>query len=191
MLSRKYKGAFGEFIQPVNLALHRLRISADHLTLAGLVFGALAALAFAQGRLLLGGVFLALSGVSDMLDGSLARATGEATLFGSFIDSVTDRYTECFVFAGLAWLHRGDGALLLVLAAFSGSLLVSYTKARAEAVVGRCEVGLLERPERLILIIAGAVTGLMTTALWVLAVLSHATALQRIHHVWRKASRRP
>ena len=190
MLSRKYKGAFGELIQPVNLALHRLRVSADHLTLAGLVFGALGALAFAQGRLLLGGAFLALAGVSDMLDGSLARATGEATLFGSFIDSVTDRYTECFVFAGLAWLHRGDELLLLVLAAFSGSLLVSYTKARAEAVVGRCDVGLLERPERLILLIAGAVTGLMTAALWVLAVLSHATALQRIHHVWRKASRR-
>lgn len=190
MLSRKYKGAFGEFVQPVNLALHRLRVSADHLTLAGLVFGALAGLAFARDRPLLAALFLALSGVSDMLDGSLARATGEATLFGSFIDSVTDRYTESFVFAGLAWQHRGDETLLLVLAAFAGSLLVSYTKARAESVVGHCEVGLLERPERLILLIAGAITGFMTAALWVLAVLSHATALQRIHHTWQQASRR-
>ena len=79
MISRKYKSAFGELVQPLNLALHRLRVSADHLTLAGIVFGVLAALAFAEGRLPLGGVFLALAGVADMLDGSLARVSGSAS----------------------------------------------------------------------------------------------------------------
>jgi len=191
MLSRKYKGAFGELMQPVNLALHRMRVSADHLTLAGLVFGALAGLAAGQGRLPLAALFLALSGLSDMLDGSLARATGEAGPFGSFIDSVTDRYTESFVFAGLAWHYRLEGTLLLVLAAYAGSLLVSYTKARAEAVIGRCEVGLLERPERFVLLIAGALTTLMVPALWTIAVLAHFTALQRIRYTWKNAPRLP
>jgi archaetidylinositol phosphate synthase len=189
MLSRRYKTVFGEFIAPVNLALRRLRVSADHLTLAGLVFGALAGLAFGQGRTLTAALFLALSGLSDMLDGSLARAAGEATAFGSFIDSVTDRYTESFVFAGLAWHFRGGWELLLVLAAYSGSLLVSYSKARAEGVIGRCEVGLLERPERLILLIAGALTALVVPALWAVAVLGHVTALQRIHYTWKNAPR--
>lgn len=190
MISRKYKSAFGEFIQPVNIALHRLRVSADHLTLAGLVFGALAALAFARGRLVLGGFFLGFSGLADMFDGSLARASGSVTRFGSFMDSVTDRYTECLVFAGLAWHYRGASAILLVVAALTGSLLVSYTKARAESLIGSCEVGIMERPERLILLIAGALSGLLTPALWAVAALSHLTALQRIHHTWRVTSDR-
>jgi phosphatidylglycerophosphate synthase len=185
MLSRKYKATFGELVQPVNLVLHRLRVSADHLTLAGLVFGALCGLAFAQGRLLLAGLFLALSGVSDMPDGSLARATGEATPFGSFIDSVTDRYAECFVFAGIAWQMRAAPELLLVLAAFSGSLLVSYTRARAEGLAVNCDVGVLERPERMILLIAGALSGFLVASLWAIAVLGHVTALQRVHCTWR------
>lgn len=189
MLSRRYKGTFGRILRPVNLALHRVRVSADHLTWAGVVFGALAGLAFGQGRFALGGIFLALSGASDMLDGSLARTTGEASAFGSYMDSVADRYTECLFFAGLAWHYRSGWELLLVLAAFAASLLVSYTKARAEAVVGACEVGILERPERFILIIAGALSGLMAPALWAVAVLGHATAVHRILHTWRAAAR--
>jgi phosphatidylglycerophosphate synthase len=190
MLSRKYKATFGVLLQPVNLVLIRLRVSADHLTLAGLVFGILAGLAFAQGRLLLAGLFLALSGLSDMLDGSLARAAGETTRFGSFIDSVTDRYSECFIFGGLAWHYAGSPVLMLVLAALTGSLLVSYTRARAESLIERCEIGIAERPERMILLILGCLPGLMVPALWVIAVLAHVTALQRIHHTWREASAR-
>lgn len=190
MLSRKYKGTIGELIQPVNLVLHRLRVNPDHLTLAGLVFGVLAGLAFAQGRLVLGGIFFGLSGLSDMFDGSLARAAGETTPFGSFLDSVTDRYTECFVFGGLAWHYASSGVLLLVVAALTGSLLVSYTKARAESLIGRCDVGILERPERMIILIAGAVSGYTVPALVVLAVFAHITALQRIHHTWKQMSNR-
>ena len=133
MLSRNYKSAFGEYIQPVNLVLHRLRVSPDHLTFAGIVFGGLAGLAFARGRLVLAGVFLILAGVSDMLDGSLARASGEASPFGSYIDSVADRFTEVLIFTGIAWHMRGKTELLVVLAALAGSFLVSYAKARAEA----------------------------------------------------------
>lgn len=185
MLSRKYKATFGVLLQPVNVVLIRLRVSADHLTLAGLVFGVLAGLAFAQGRFLLGGLFLALSGLSDMLDGSLARATGETTRFGSFIDSVTDRYSECFIFGGLAWHYAASPVLMLVLAGLTGSLLVSYTRARAESLIERCEIGIAERPERMILLMLGCLPGLMVPALWVIAALAHLTALQRIHHTWR------
>lgn len=190
MLSRKYKATFGVFVQPVNLALHRLRVSADHLTLAGIIFGALAGLAFARGRLVLAGVFLILAGVSDMLDGSLARSAGEATTFGSFIDSVADRFTEGLIFTGLAWLYRGEQELPLVLVALIGSFLVSYTKARAGALGVTCEVGLMERPERLILLIAGALTGLLLPALWILAVLSLLTAGHRVLHIRRELTRR-
>ena len=183
MLSRKYKSAFGEFIQPVNLALHRLRVSPDLLTFAGIVFGGLAGIAFARGRLVLAGFFLILSGVSDMLDGSLARANGEATMFGSYIDSVADRFTEALIFTGIAWHVRGKPELLAALAALAGSFLVSYAKARAEALDVRCEVGLMERPERIILLVAGALLGLLAPALWVLAALTMFTAGQRVLHV--------
>jgi phosphatidylglycerophosphate synthase len=183
VLSRKYKSAFGEFIQPVNLALLRLRVSPDLLTFAGIVFGGLAGIAFARGRLVLAGFFLILSGVSDMLDGSLARANGEATMFGSYIDSVADRFTEALIFTGIAWHVRGKPELLAALAALAGSFLVSYAKARAEALDVRCEVGLMERPERIILLVAGALLGLLAPALWVLAALTMFTAGQRVLHV--------
>lgn len=191
MLSRKYKSSFGELVLPVNLVLQRLRVNADHLTLAGIIFGGLAGLAFARERLALAGVFLILSGVSDMLDGALARAAGEDTRFGSFIDSVADRFTECLIFAGLAWLYRGEQTLFLVLAGMAGSFLVSYTRARAGALGVRCEVGLMERPERMILLIAGALTTLMLPVLWALAVLSLATAVHRVLHVRRQLTGAP
>jgi phosphatidylglycerophosphate synthase len=183
VLSRKYKSAFGEYIQPVNIFLHRLRVSPDHLTFAGIVFGALAGLAFARGRLLLAGVFLILAGLSDMLDGSLARANGAASPFGSYIDSVADRFTEALIFTGIAWHVRGKTDLLLVLAALAGSFLVSYTKARAEALGVTCDVGLMERPERFIVLVAGALLGQLLPALWVLAALTMLTAGQRVLHV--------
>ena len=190
MLSRKYKSAFGVYIQPVNLVLHRLRVSPDHLTFAGIVFGALAGLAFARGRLALAGLFLILAGVSDMLDGSLARSNGAASPFGSYIDSVADRLTECLVFTGLAWHLRDKPELLLVLAALAGSFLVSYAKARAEALGANCNVGLMERPERFIVLVAGALLGLLVPALWVLAVLTLLTAAQRVLHVRRSMKSR-
>lgn len=188
VLSRKYKSAFGEYIQPVNLVLHRLRVSPDHLTFAGIVFGGLAGLAFARGRLVLAGIFLILAGVSDMLDGSLARSNGAASPFGSYIDSVADRFTEGLIFTGIAWHLRGQPDLFLVLAALVGSFLVSYTKARAESLGISCDVGLMERPERLILLVAGALLDLLVPALWVLACLTMLTAGQRVLHV-RKAMR--
>ena len=183
MLSRKYKSAVGEYIRPVNLVLHRLRVSPDHLTFAGIVFGGLAGLAFGRGRLVLAGVFLILAGLSDMLDGSLARANGEASRFGSYIDSVADRFTEALIFTGVAWHVRGQSDLLLVLAALAGSFLVSYTKARAEALGVSCEVGLMERPERIIVLVAGALLDQLLPALWVLATLTMLTAGQRVLHV--------
>ena len=183
VLSRKYKSAFGEYIQPVNLVLHRMRVSPDHLTFAGIVFGGLAGLAFAQGRLMPAGIFLILAGVSDMLDGSLARASGEASPFGSYIDSVADRFTEALIFTGVAWHLRERPELLLVLAALAGSYLVSYAKARAEALGIPCEVGLMERPERFIVLAAGALLGLLVPALWVLAALTTFTVGQRVLHV--------
>jgi phosphatidylglycerophosphate synthase len=188
VLSRRYKSAFGEFIHPINLVLRRLRVSPDHLTFAGVVFGGLGGLAFARDRPVLAGIFLILAGVSDMLDGSLARANGEASPAGSYIDSVADRFTEALIFTGIAWHMREKPELLLALAALAGSFLVSYAKARAEALGVSCEVGLMERPERFIVLVAGALLGLLAPALWVLATLTMLTAAQRVLHV-RKSMR--
>jgi len=190
VLSRKYKTVFGAYIQPLNLVLHRLRVSPDHLTFAGVVFGGLAGLAFARARLPLAGIFLILAGVSDMLDGSLARSNGAASPFGFYIDSVADRFTEFLIFTGIAWHLREKPELLLVLAALAGSILVSYAKARAEALGATCEVGLMERPERFIVLVAGALLGLLVPALWVLATLTLFTAAQRVLHVRAAMKRR-
>ncbi len=188
MLSRKYKSAFGTFVRPLSDVLHRLHVNPVHLTAAGLFCSVLAALAFSQGLFATGGVLLTLSGFSDMLDGSLARSSGEATPFGSFIDSVTDRYSELFTFGGLAYYYSGSSTLILVLFALGGSLMVSYTRARAESLVGKCEVGLMERPERMIILIAASFFGFMYWGLWLLAVGTNATAMERIYHT-RKISR--
>lgn len=190
MLSRKYKKSFGDFVQPLNLLLRRMRMSPDLLTLAGVVFGGLSGLAYARGRLVPAGLLLILAGVSDMLDGSLARSSGEASTFGSYIDSVADRFTECLIFAGIAWQFRDKPELLAALLALSGSLLVSYTKARAEALGVGCEAGLMERPERIILLVAGTLLGLLAPTLWALAALAMFTAGQRVLHVRREMKTR-
>jgi len=189
MLSRKYKSGFGEFVRPFSLRLHRHGVTAAHLTAAGLLSSLLAALAYSRGRFFLGGVLLLLAGAGDALDGSVARSSGEATPFGAFIDSVTDRYSELLVFSGLAMFYCDSRVMILVLASLAGSLMVSYTRAKAESVIGRCDVGIMERPERVILLAAASILGFMVPALWVLAVLTNLTALHRIHFAWKTAGR--
>jgi phosphatidylglycerophosphate synthase len=190
MLSRKYKSSFGDLVRPLSLRLHDLGVTAIHLTVAGLVFSLFSALAYAKGRFALGGIFLLLAGAGDALDGSVARSAGEVTPFGSFIDSVADRYSELLVFGGLIIFYCNTPVILLVLCALAGSLMVSYTRAKAETVIGRCDVGLMERPERLILLVAASLFGFVVPALWALAILTNLTALQRIHFTWKFAQGR-
>ncbi len=136
-----------------------------------------------------GGLMIILSGFFDLLDGALARNLGKVTPFGGFLDSVLDRYSDLFLLLGILiyYLKRGD-VILVVLTCFVsiGTALISYTKARAEAARISCNIGLMERAERIILLSAGVLFGWVAPVLWVLAVLTHFTVLQRIYYVRKK-----
>jgi soluble lytic murein transglycosylase len=182
MLSR-YRDAMRGWTDPFGRVLFRLRLRPNHLTLFGFVVSLGAAGAFVDGRTRLAGVLLFLAGLFDFFDGSLARASGQVTPFGAFLDSVIDRYSDIVVLLGIVVLFAGmphTRGAVVAMAGLVGSVMVSYTKARAESIGIACNVGFMERPERMICLIAGAVLDLLEPALWVLAVLSNVTALQRI-----------
>lgn len=152
---------------------------------------ALVGLVLASGYLEIGGVLVLLANAFDMLDGALARITGRVSRFGAFLDSTIDRYEEALVYLGIgAWLLRqGDGSLLLAgYAAIIGSIMVSYARARAESLGVSGEVGWLPRPERIVLLAVALIfhAYLLAPVLWLLAVLTNVTAVQRIIHVKRQ-----
>jgi soluble lytic murein transglycosylase len=182
MLSR-YRDAVRAWTDPIGRALFRLRLRPNHLTVAGLGVSLLAAAAFVSGRTRIAGGLLLLAGLFDFFDGSLARASGQVTTFGAFLDSVIDRYSDLVVLLGIvvlfAQMPHARGAMV-AMAGLVGSVMVSYTKARAESIGVACTVGVMERPERLICLIAGALFDLLEPALWVLAILANVTAIQRI-----------
>jgi CDP-diacylglycerol---glycerol-3-phosphate 3-phosphatidyltransferase len=175
-------------IQPLVGLLNRLHLTPNVLTVTGVVLNALVGLVIAAGLTQLGGVLLIFTSAFDLLDGALAKAQGRVTTFGAFLDSTMDRYSEACVLAGLLWLSAQKGAtadIMLVYVVLAGSLLVSYTRARAEGLGLECRVGLLGRPERIAVLCLGLMLNLVTAALVVLAVFTHITVLQRILHVRR------
>jgi len=188
MLGR-YREPVRSWIDPIGLALYRrLHLRPNHLTIIGLGVSLLAASAFITARVRTGGVLLILAGLCDFFDGSLARASGQVSTFGAFLDSVIDRYSDLVVLLGIVVLYAHMSQLrgaIVAMAGLIGSMMVSYTKARAESIGVRCTVGMMERPERMICLIAGALLDLLEPALWILAVLSNLTALQRIAFTWR------
>ena len=181
------------------LALGRLGLSPNALTVLGSVLTGCVGLLVAHGWFLAAGLALWLFSLTDTLDGALARATGRVSVFGAFLDSVCDRYAEAGVFLGLVWWYQSVGDTLgLALAYLSiiGSLMVSYARARAEGVgFQAAEVGWLQRPERIVLLgvgfLAGAVEpNALLVVLAALAVLTTLTVLQRVRHVARLAAGR-
>jgi CDP-diacylglycerol--glycerol-3-phosphate 3-phosphatidyltransferase len=134
-----------------------------------------------------GGLVALLASIFDVLDGRVARLRGRETKFGAFLDSTMDRYSDMLLYMGLLVLYarvdRTPHMVLVWVAAF-GSFMTSYARARAESLIPRCSVGFLERPERLALLILGALANRMPAALWVIAVFSNLTALQRIVYTY-------
>jgi CDP-diacylglycerol--glycerol-3-phosphate 3-phosphatidyltransferase len=182
MLSR-IRPRLGVWTDPIGHVLLRLHLRPNHLTMLGLVVSVMAALAFASARVRLAGGLLVVAGLFDYFDGALARASGRVTPFGAFLDSVIDRYSDLVTLLGIIVLFVSAGSarsVLVSMVALVGTMMVSYTKARAESIGVACNVGLMERPERLICLIAGAVFDLLEVAMWALALLANATALQRI-----------
>jgi len=173
-------------------ALGFLGFSPNGLTVLGYLVHLPVMCVLATGRLQLGGVLVALAGLIDTLDGALARDTGQDSQFGAFLDSVSDRYSEGTVLFGLFMWYLGTGArleLALIFIALLGSVMVSYSRARAEALGFECRVGLLTRLERVGLIVVGLVLQRVQLMLWAMAILTNVTAVQRIYHVWRHSGR--
>lgn len=166
--------------------LAKLGFTPNALTLLGTFFMLGIGLILAQGYFLVGGILMAAAAAFDALDGGLARLTNRVTKFGAFLDSTTDRWAEAFVYGGLMWWFMEQGLrveLMLTYAAIIGSLMVSYTRARAEGLGVDCKVGLFTRFERIAVLGLGLLFNQMYIALIVLAVLSNFTAIQRIVHV--------
>jgi CDP-diacylglycerol---glycerol-3-phosphate 3-phosphatidyltransferase len=168
-------------------------LTANMLTVIGLTLNVGVAAVIASGHPAIGGALLLVASAFDMLDGAVARATDNVTRFGGFLDSTLDRYSEIVVFLGLLiyLLDTPDWRLgsILTFVAATGALMISYARARAEAAGASASVGLLPRPERVILLAVFLIIGKPLWALWALAVLTHATALMRIIHVWNLGAR--
>src|SRR5487761_2140175 len=188
-----FGSACGWLLDRIVHGLALTRISPNALTFIGLVINIVAAFFFGHASaanphrmFLFAGMVIFGAGIFDMVDGRVARRTNKVTVFGSFFDSVIDRYSDVVLFFGLlVYYGRINRFRYVVLVAFVmvTSLMVSYTRARAEALIGACKVGFMERPERVVLIINSALFnrwGAMAPVLWVLAVLSTITVIHRI-----------
>ena len=189
MLTEPFEARVRAIMQRVvGQALGRSGITPNMLTMLGLVLTLGVTVTLATGHLVWGGVLVLLTSAFDMFDGALARATKRNSAFGAFFDSTIDRYAEALIFLGLL-LHyqRVPGThfeLSFVYLAIIGSLMVSYTRARAEALGIECKVGILARPERVILLSLGLIFGWLHVALVILALFTNFTTLQRVYHVW-------
>jgi CDP-diacylglycerol---glycerol-3-phosphate 3-phosphatidyltransferase len=183
---------FGKIIKAIVRGLALLGFSPNFLTFLGLVINIWAAFLFAAGSFRWGGVVVIAAGLFDMVDGRVARETNKVTRFGGFFDSVLDRYSDLGVLVGLlvyyASINR-NGYVVLTAIAMTGTVLVSYTRARAENIIPKCKVGFLERPERVVLIIIGALVNRMAHVLWILAVLSNITVISRMIYTWLETNK--
>ena len=159
------------------------------ITWAALVGNFWAGVLFAKGRFAAAGGMMILAGLCDLLDGPVARRQNRISLFGGFLNSIVDRYADLILFLGLlvyyAQVNRFRYAVLAG-AAMAGAVMVSYAKARAESLVPRAEVGFWDRPERLVLMILGALSNRMEIALWILAIGPNLTVIHRIVHTWKQ-----
>jgi CDP-diacylglycerol--glycerol-3-phosphate 3-phosphatidyltransferase len=184
------KAKLGDRLDPVLYRLsffaRRIGLRPNSLTYIGTGVNGLAAWALAAGAWGWGAALIILAGFFDVFDGAMARNCREQTAFGSFLDSVLDRYSDLCLLVGLILFYAREGAtphLILVGAALIGTAVVPYARARAEAWMPRCNVGILERPERILLLFLGAaVPPIMPVILAVLAIFTNVTVIQRVCH---------
>ena len=182
----------GKIIDRIVGALALSRIHPNVLTFLGLVINTWAAFLFAAGSFRWAGAVVILAAVFDMVDGRVARETNRVTRFGGFFDSVLDRYSDLALFMGLLVYYATINRffyIVLTAIVMTGSVMVSYTRARAEVTIPKCKVGFLERPERVVLIILGALFDRMAPVLWVIAVLSNVTVIHRMIYTWQETKR--
>lgn len=176
------------------------KINPNYLTFLGLVINIGAAVFFGYARgpnqprmFLYAALTIIGAGIFDMVDGRVARATNQVTQFGGFFDSVIDRYSDVALYFGLlVYYARANHFFYLVLTAvvMCTSVMISYTRARAESLIGQCKVGFMERPERVVLVIIGGIFNVMAPVLWVIAVIGNLTVVHRIWYTYQQTRAR-
>nr|WP_302578843.1 archaetidylinositol phosphate synthase [Methanobrevibacter arboriphilus] len=170
----------------------RININPNILTLISPLIAIISAIFFGTGNLLLGGIFILISGVFDVFDGAIARYHNKTSDFGAFLDSTMDRFSDAIIIIGIIW--GGYTSWLLGILAIHSAITVSYVRARAEAKGIECNVGIAERATRLIILMVGAFIALLFGSIFmnwtiiILIILSYITVAQRIYHVWKKTS---
>jgi CDP-diacylglycerol--glycerol-3-phosphate 3-phosphatidyltransferase len=192
MLTRKIGDACNVLLMAIVRAFAANHINPNALTVIGFLMNVLAAYLFAYGYFRWAGGMVFLAGLFDMLDGRVARLSNRVTPFGGFFDSVLDRYSDLCLMIGLLVFYGRINRfwyVTLVAIVMIGSVMVSYTRARAENLIPTCKVGFLERPERMVLILIGAFFDRMAPVLWVIAVLSTLTVIHRVVYTWQEARR--
>ena len=183
---------FGWMIDRIVRWLALSKIHPNALTFIGLLINIWAAWLFSKGQFFAAGLVVVGASVFDLVDGRVARATNQVTRFGGFFDSVLDRYSDLALFMGLLVYYASINRyfyIVLTAIVMTGSVMVSYTRARAENSIPKCKVGFLERPERIVLIMIGALFNRMAAVLWVIAILSNWTVVHRMIYTWQEAKR--
>ncbi len=191
MIPERIKQSYLSLLDPIVSLSIKLKVHPNTFTTLCLLAGIYSFFLFSVGSIRLGSLMIILSGIFDNIDGKLARKSGKVTKFGALYDSTMDRYSETFIFFGIAYFFIKNHLYLTSIAvavSLGGSLMISYVRARAESLGFDCNIGLLQRAERIVLLgILGFIHlyGLIA-AIWIIAVLSHITVIQRIIYVWKK-----
>jgi len=196
MLTAILSRQFERLRDSITGSLVRTRVRPNTLTLIGLCLNVPVAVLIGSGRLRLGAVVFLAASFFDVLDGAVAKGGNRVTRFGAFFDSTMDRISDMFLFGGVAWFLKdhapwGKGFALLALLALAFSLLISYTRARAECIIPSCQVGFAERPERIIILIAACFLSSLRPAVVVLVAITFITFLNRVIYTWYQSNDRP
>lgn len=188
MLSETVRKYAKVFLEPLARFISRTGLSPNVITVIGFVLMIGVAVVLAMGHFVLGGILITAVAIFDAVDGTLARMMGRTSRFGAFLDSTLDRFSEAVIFLGLFIYFVGQNQsleLILIYATVVGSLMVSYARARAEGIGVPLKDGLFTRFERVFILVVGLVFNQLTIALWILAIFSNLTAIQRMYLVWR------
>jgi CDP-diacylglycerol--glycerol-3-phosphate 3-phosphatidyltransferase len=193
LLPQNLQNRFLDLLTPLIKTLNRWGIHPNAFTLAGFVFTMVAAAALFEGSLRIGGLLILAGGLCDCIDGNLARAMNKASRFGALFDSTIDRYSEFVMFLGILtyFILRNESlTAIVVFAALCGSIMVSYSRARAESLGFEAQAGLMQRPERIVFLGLGALIHPATfkLAIWMVAIFANLTALQRLRHAYQQDS---
>ena len=192
MFDGNWRETVNKGLDPIGASLRRAGVTADALTVTGIVIAGIGAVVIGNGYLTLGFVCLVLTGIPDALDGAVAKASGTSSVRGAFFDSVSDRVTDALLFGGVTWYLASNepGRISVLPVAVMGSaMLISYERAKAESLGFDAKGGIMERAERFIVLAIGLLfSQILIPVLWVMLVLTLVTAAQRFVKVWRQAT---